>query len=988
MSSIIGIPTTRLSNLFVSQRLLSQLRDGQMALFRAETQMSTGHRFQLPSEDPQSALRAMGLQQLLARKVQIKSNVEQNQAYLNVTDQAMATTTNMITELRSVALGVIGSTATDQQRQAAANQVKEALRQLVATGNMKYRGRYLFAGGNTGVSPFSSLGDNYVRYDGDEQHVQTYGDLALLLDTNFNGAQTFGALSDPVRGTATLTPALSDLTRLSDLNGGAGISSGSIELVTNIGPSTYRATVDLSKAQTLGDVARMIQAGAPSATPLNVEITSSGLRISMTTPGGNLVIRNSGGGSTASSLGILQTTGDWSGTVNGTPLKPLLRDTTLLADLLGSRSQVTLRSDGTDNDLIFEASANGTTLNGVTVNMVNDPAVTTTGSEYATFAGGVITVHMNETFSTAAAVKTAANRDLAGFGIQARLDPLDDLHGGVGRVTPAGGAFQGGSGRNLDQTSGLQIVNGGQTYTVDFSDCTTVQDLLNKLNLCGAGLLAQINAAGTGIDVRSRLSGCDFAIGENGGTTATDLGLRSLTTSSLLEDFNHGGGVHDSQIPPQYAQATFQFSAASSSLIFTAVDGGTASNGYTIDFVNSGGASGSEGVSIVGNQITVSVVPGVTTANTVVELFNSASGVSGLFRAALDTNAEPANTGNGAVGLGSQVTSGGTVGDADFTITTVAGDTFSVDINGCTTLGNVIDTINAAAQGTTLRARTATYGNGIELYDTHAGVTAGNITVNQVNFSQAAIDLGLIPAGQTSNSTTVQGVCATATTAFADPNANVTFTAPSSDPAYNGTRVVYSTAAPPNPGDTVAYDPAQAQLTFYVDGSTTTAADIKANLEASPYATLFRADLVGDGSAVVADTTATPAILAGGRAETLTGTDRNPQEVDSVFTALSRLYQALTVNDTGEIERAIKLLDSSSTRVSYCRVELGVQQQGLDVLTARQEDENIQLQSSLSVEYDADFTEAATEFSARQLAYQAALKTSGTIAQMTLLDYL
>jgi flagellin-like hook-associated protein FlgL len=70
-----------------------------------------------------------------------------------------------------------------------------------------------------------------------------------------------------------------------------------------------------------------------------------------------------------------------------------------------------------------------------------------------------------------------------------------------------------------------------------------VEDLLNELNGSEADVLAQINAAGNGIDIRSRLSGADFAIGENGGQTATQLGLRTLTGQTRLEALGRGIGV-------------------------------------------------------------------------------------------------------------------------------------------------------------------------------------------------------------------------------------------------------------------------------------------------------------------------------------------------------------------------------------------------------------------------------------------------------------
>ena len=49
---------------------------------------------------------------------------------------------------------------------------------------------------------------------------------------------------------------------------------------------------------------------------------------------------------------------------------------------------------------------------------------------------------------------------------------------------------------------------------------------------------------GTGINIQSTLSGADFSIGENGGTTAAQLGVLSLTTSTSLSDLNLGEGIN------------------------------------------------------------------------------------------------------------------------------------------------------------------------------------------------------------------------------------------------------------------------------------------------------------------------------------------------------------------------------------------------------------------------------------------------------------
>ena len=70
------------------------------------------------------------------------------------------------------------------------------------------------------------------------------------------GADAFGALSTGVSGTANLTPNVTAATRLADLNGGLGVSKGSITISDGI----HSSVVDLSSAVTVGDVAKLIEA--------------------------------------------------------------------------------------------------------------------------------------------------------------------------------------------------------------------------------------------------------------------------------------------------------------------------------------------------------------------------------------------------------------------------------------------------------------------------------------------------------------------------------------------------------------------------------------------------------------------------------------------------------------------------------------------------------------------------------------------------------
>ena len=107
---------------------------------------------------------------------------------------------------------------------------------------------------------------------------------------------------------------------------------------------------------------------------------------------------------------------------------------------------------------------------------------------------------------------------------------------------------------------------------------------------------------------------------------------------------------------------------------------------------------------------------------------------------------------NHGAGVGvNTITPGGT----DFTISdTMNGSTVQVPVSiaGDATVGDVINSINAAAQaaGATFNAQLAASGNGIQLTD----AANGPIVVTADSQSTAAVDLGLVPTGQTSATST------------------------------------------------------------------------------------------------------------------------------------------------------------------------------------------------------------------------------------------
>jgi flagellar hook-associated protein 3 FlgL len=765
MAGIIPIPTTRVGDYFVRQRLTTQVQLDQLDLFKLQNQVSTGRRLQLPSEDAPAALRAINLQRLLDRKGQIRTNVQSSAFYLGAADTSLGEASSELIKIRGEAVSVAGTLTNDEARRKLIEGIDATIQLLVNTGNTNSQGRYVFAGSSAQVQPYEFNGA-FIEYLGNEGSLRSYVDLERLFDTNLAGTDVLGGISSEVQG-SNLNAQLTTDTLVGSINGGQGLSrNAALSVTINTGATTLTSVIDLGTAVTIGDIARLIKDGAPAGSQIVVDVTNAGLRLS--SPSGQIGVSEVAQGHTARELGL--TAGPpQSSTLIGTALNPAILKTTQLSELIGARAQG--RIAGANDDILLRANANGDELNNVRIIYMGDASV---GAETVTYDDSnpldkTLTVHIQPNFSTLQQV-TAAITAHGLFtavlephkGVSASLSGSETVVAGdLGQLT------SGGVDGILDTGSGLILNNGIKSLTLDTSGAETVEDLLNLINSEDLGLLAEINLERNGINIRSRLSGADMTIGENGGTLATQLGVRTYTGATNLSAFNRGIGVPTS-------------------------------------------ATGAD-LHIIARDLTE----------------------------------------------------------------------FDVDLGGAATVDDVINSINAAAAaansgaGVNVVARLATTGNGIEIVDTSA--VAGTTTVAAVEGSQAARFLGFVAGEQTQNS--------------------------------SATGIVQSE-------------------------------------------------------------------------------DRHTLEADSVFNTLIRLKRALEQSDEIEIGRSLERLDNDLNRVNFARAEIGARIQNLEVIDTRLEDENVQLQSALAQDMDVDLVEAISNLTARQFAFEASLRTSASILQLSLLNFI
>ncbi|MCA9240761.1 MAG: hypothetical protein KDA37_11200 [Planctomycetales bacterium] len=876
MAAILPIPSGRTSDYLARTRLLQQIQSDQVDLLRLQSQLSTGRRIFVPSDDPGAAVRAITLQRTLERKGQLRTNVTNATAKLATAESAL---TRVGDELRTVlaqVLGVVGNDASQEQRLGVIPEIEGTIDALLGLANSQYQDTYSFGGTRALSVPYVQVG-NYIEYRGNEQTLRANVEIGQLFDANISGDEVFGGLSEAVRGSVDLNLQASEGTYLSQLNGGSGVTpNGALQVQVGLNS----VVVDLSGAHTLGDVARAIEENAkslPGGADVTVDVGGNGLIVNPGAAG--LSILEVSNGNTAQELGIRQPAETLASF--GADLNPILRKTSQLSDLAGVKAigRVSLGAAGAGAGIKLVADRNGADLNNLTIEIVGGAPV---GGESVAFDDSgfpaVLTVTVNSGVTSAQDVVDLINED-AGVPFSASVDfndapsPASAGQGGVDVGTYTGVTAHGVDGA-LDLASGLRITNGDGEVTIDTSGAETVEDLLNLFNQPEYGLSASINATGDGIDVRSRRSGADFTIGENGGTLAEDLGIRTFVAGSRLEDFNRGAGAitEDSYF-------------------------------FTLDYVDATNAIHTYRVNLSDDAIGDFSTPLAATVTGSLDLRGSFRGASGN----------------------------------DLEIV------FAED--------NLTDTHTASLAGNqlTITVGTQTAGATIDIDSIFSSLTDADFTDN-VNYS----------IGDLSGDYTV-ATDAGATVTFSGGGAALTV-------ADVNSRISTATAG------------------VVTAGIATEGNGFKLAIDNSGGERLRARGLVAERLGFFdGDAGEVEALDTGG---TLQSADRNTNEVESVFNTLLRLRDALEANDTLAIGDLHAQLDVDLNRATFARSELGARLQDLDVLRIRNEDEEVQLRSTLSEAIDADLAEVISDFTERQFALQATLQTTASLLQLSVLDFL
>jgi flagellar hook-associated protein 3 FlgL len=151
----------------IIKNMVYVINDRFFDMSRLQEQLSTGKRLLRPSDAPVDVANDLKLKTKLAEIGQFKTNIEDGLAFMNVTDTAMMSMTDLLQRMRELAIEGSTDTMSGNERFYINKEVEQLLRQMVALVNTQYKADYIFNGTETKVPPLvlqTSRGDAPENY--------------------------------------------------------------------------------------------------------------------------------------------------------------------------------------------------------------------------------------------------------------------------------------------------------------------------------------------------------------------------------------------------------------------------------------------------------------------------------------------------------------------------------------------------------------------------------------------------------------------------------------------------------------------------------------------------------------------------------------------------------------------------------------------------------------------------------------------------------
>lgn len=490
----------RITNMILANRMLRNMQRDLSEIAKTHEQFSTGRLFAQPTDDPIAFLTSLRLRGVLTSQSQYASNIDLGISRLQYTESVLGSVNDGILRAQELAIRGANSSVDQNGRDAIADEVAQLLDQMLFLGNGKLEGRYIFGGHETLSQPFfletGISGQTYVKYLGDEGEQLLEIDQGALIAGNVQGLEAFFVDQGLIRSSVEVSD--TSATLVTELPSAPAPSNGDFTgtFLVNGATITVEATDSL---ETLRDkINRADVQVTASIDDLNRLVLKSTRSVQ--------VHLQEGTSNILQALDMLKT-------VAGEDIGAAMTAATTLASLGIATPEALRLQVGTDTVDIDLSSA---TTVGDVLNSINAAGLNV--NAYINDAGTGIRVSSLDSEDN---IAISDVRKIFGTAIGAGLNESTTLTS-LG-ITP----------------SEIEVENDALVFQVDLSSANTIGDVLNLINEAedNGGIRAEINVAGTGINIISPTVSNSLTVREVGaGTTAAQLGILDVQDQKTATD--------------------------------------------------------------------------------------------------------------------------------------------------------------------------------------------------------------------------------------------------------------------------------------------------------------------------------------------------------------------------------------------------------------------------------------------------------------------
>jgi len=138
----------RITNNMLINNMVKYIGNNLTRMDKYQSQLATGKKIQVPSDDPVVAARALKLRTDVAEIEQYQRNLKDAQSWLDITESALSDMGDIFQRAKELANGSDGAESREDL-QATAQEVIQLRTQLINLSNSTYAGRYVFSGFKT-----------------------------------------------------------------------------------------------------------------------------------------------------------------------------------------------------------------------------------------------------------------------------------------------------------------------------------------------------------------------------------------------------------------------------------------------------------------------------------------------------------------------------------------------------------------------------------------------------------------------------------------------------------------------------------------------------------------------------------------------------------------------------------------------------------------------------------------------------------------------